>query len=117
MHLPLPRPLVLGSTSVYRRQLLERLGLSFTVAAPGVDETPQPGEAPAALAARLGAKLAEVTPKGVDLFVYGNSGSDANDTIVKLVRLFWNAQGQQRPSLVGESSKETFESSVKNAWN
>ena len=53
MHLPLPRPLVLGSTSVYRRQLLERLGLPFTVAAPGVDETPQAGEAPAALASRL----------------------------------------------------------------
>ena len=31
--------------------------------------------------------------------------------------LFWNAQGQQKPSLIGESSKETFESSVKNAWN
>jgi septum formation protein len=43
----------LGSTSVYRRQLLERLGLAFTVAAPGVDETPLAGETPAALAARL----------------------------------------------------------------
>jgi putrescine aminotransferase len=50
--------------------------------------------------ARLGAKLAEVTPKGVDLFVYGNSGSDANDTIVKLVRLFWNAQGRPRKKTI-----------------
>lgn len=31
--------------------------------------------------------------------------------------LFWNAKGQQQPSLIGESSKETFELSVKNAWN
>ena len=31
--------------------------------------------------------------------------------------LFWNAQGQKQPGLIGESSKETFESSVKNAWN
>ena len=53
MNLPPYRPLVLGSSSVYRRQLLERLGLPFTVQAPNVDETPQAGESPAALASRL----------------------------------------------------------------
>ena len=47
------RALVLGSTSRYRRELLQRLGLPFDVLAPEVDETPQPGEAPAALASRL----------------------------------------------------------------
>ena len=47
------RKLVLGSTSVYRRELLARLRLPFIVAAPNVDETPRPGEAPAALARRL----------------------------------------------------------------
>ena len=47
------RPLILGSTSRYRRELLERLRLPFAVAAPDVDETPRAGEAPAALAARL----------------------------------------------------------------
>ena len=46
-------PLVLGSTSPYRRALLERLRLPFTVAAPGVDEFPRPGEPPHGLAARL----------------------------------------------------------------
>ena len=46
-------PLILGSTSRYRRELLERLHLPFTCVAPEVDETPQPGEAPAALALRL----------------------------------------------------------------
>jgi septum formation protein len=46
-------PLVLGSTSRYRRELLERLRLPFTVERPEVDETPRPGEAPAALALRL----------------------------------------------------------------
>lgn len=50
---PAPRPLVLGSTSVYRRELLQRLRLPFTVAAPAVDETPLPGEPPAQLAQRL----------------------------------------------------------------
>ena len=45
--------LVLGSTSVYRRELMQRLRLPFEVAAPQVDESPQPGESPAALAQRL----------------------------------------------------------------
>jgi septum formation protein len=52
--IPLPRPpLVLGSTSRYRRELLQRLHLPFEVLAPPVDETPLPGEAPAELALRL----------------------------------------------------------------
>ena len=45
--------LILGSTSRYRRELLSRLRLPFTVAAPDVDETPQTGETPEALARRL----------------------------------------------------------------
>lgn len=49
----LPRNVVLGSTSRYRRELMERLRVPFTVAAPHVDETPLPGEAPKALALRL----------------------------------------------------------------
>jgi septum formation protein len=50
---PLSRPVVLGSTSRYRRELLERLRIPFAVSAPDVDETPQPGEAPKVLAQRL----------------------------------------------------------------
>lgn len=45
--------LILASTSRYRRELLQRLRLPFTVQAPHTDETPLPGEAPAALAMRL----------------------------------------------------------------
>ena len=45
--------LVLGSTSVYRRDLLHRLRLRFDVVAPQVDESPRPGETPQALALRL----------------------------------------------------------------
>jgi septum formation protein len=45
--------LILASTSPYRRSLLERLQLPFRCLAPDADETPLPGEAPAALAARL----------------------------------------------------------------
>lgn len=51
---PFPSPcLILGSTSRYRRELLERLGMPFDVRAPEVDESPLPGEAPADLAVRL----------------------------------------------------------------
>ena len=45
--------LILGSTSRYRRELLERLCIPFQVAAPDVDETPLPQEAPRKLAERL----------------------------------------------------------------
>ena len=52
------RPIVLGSTSAYRRELLSRLRLPFTVEPPHVDETPSPGEAPAEVARRLAAAKA-----------------------------------------------------------
>jgi septum formation protein len=45
--------LVLGSTSPYRRDLLSRLRIPFTVASPDVDETPHTGESPRDLALRL----------------------------------------------------------------
>ena len=45
--------LILGSTSRYRRELLQRLRLPFEVVSPEVDETPLPGEQPAAMAQRL----------------------------------------------------------------
>ena len=48
-----PPPLILGSTSRYRRELLERLRLPFEVHAPQVDETPRAGEPPENLARRL----------------------------------------------------------------
>ena len=45
--------LVLASSSRYRRELLERFGLPFAVAAPDIDETPHPGETPRTLVERL----------------------------------------------------------------
>ncbi len=47
------RPLILASSSVYRRSLLERLRLPFMCIAPDIDETPHAGEPPAATASRL----------------------------------------------------------------
>jgi septum formation protein len=57
------RGLILASTSRYRRELLERLRLPFQVLAPGVDEAPLPGEAPAALARRLALAKAQAVAR------------------------------------------------------
>lgn len=46
-------PLILASTSRYRRELLARLGLPFRTESPGVDETHLPGETPFSRASRL----------------------------------------------------------------
>ena len=68
-----PRALVLGSTSPYRRELLQRLRLPFSVLSPEVDETPQPGEAPHALAMRLAlAKARAVAAQQPDAVVIGS---------------------------------------------
>ena len=68
-----PRRLILGSTSIYRRQLLERLQIPFEVVSPDVDETPHPAEAPAQLACRLAvAKARAVAANFPDAVVIGS---------------------------------------------
>ena len=46
-------PLILASTSPFRRELLERLGIDFSTAAPDIDESAHPGEKPPELVRRL----------------------------------------------------------------
>ena len=46
-------PVVLASTSPFRKELLQRLGITFTAAAPDVDESPLAGETPDVLVRRL----------------------------------------------------------------
>ena len=70
---PLPRPLILGSTSRYRRELLDRLRVPFQVVSPGVDETPLPQETPADLAQRLAlAKAKAVADLHPEAWVIGS---------------------------------------------
>ena len=57
------RKLILGSTSVYRRELLERLRIPFATESPHVDETSLPGEQPAALACRLALAKAQAVAR------------------------------------------------------
>jgi septum formation protein len=67
------RRLVLASTSRYRRELLERLGFPFSVAAPEVDETSLPAESPAQTALRLAeAKARAVAARFADGLVIGS---------------------------------------------
>jgi septum formation protein len=55
--------IILASTSPFRKELLERLGLGFQTAAPEVDETALPGEAPEHLVARLAEAKAKAVQK------------------------------------------------------
>lgn len=67
------RKLILGSTSPYRRELLERLRIPFDVVAPDVDETPLAGESPHQLACRLAlAKAYAVAAQYPDCVVIGS---------------------------------------------
>ena len=65
--------LILASTSIYRRALLERLGTPFTTISPNVDVTPLAGEGTLALAQRLAyAKAAAVAQEHPDAWVIGS---------------------------------------------
>lgn len=65
--------LILASTSPYRRELLGRLGLPFSVANPQTDESALPGEAPDALALRLSeAKARAVAGDYPDALIIGS---------------------------------------------
>jgi putrescine aminotransferase len=48
---------------------------------------------------RLSAKLAELCPGDLNHAFFSNSGSEANDTIVRMVRHFWAVQGQPRKNV------------------
>jgi septum formation protein len=66
-------PLVLASTSRYRRMLLERLAVPFSTAAPNVDETALPGELPDDLVSRLArAKANSVVQRHAGCIVIGS---------------------------------------------
>jgi septum formation protein len=66
-------PLILASTSRYRRELLSRLRLPFEVLAPEVDESARPGESPRQLAQRLAlAKARAVTLRRPQALVIGS---------------------------------------------
>jgi septum formation protein len=67
------RPLILGSTSRYRKELLSRLQIPFQTEAPDVDETPHINESPKDLATRLAlAKARAVAQRFPEAVVIGS---------------------------------------------
>ena len=66
-------PLILASTSRYRRELLERLAIPFSVVKPDVDETQLAGESPLANCRRLALeKASAVAAKHPDAIIIGS---------------------------------------------
>jgi len=65
--------LILASTSIYRKELLERLGLPFVTAAPQADETPLAGESAKELVRRLAeAKARAVAARYPNALIIGS---------------------------------------------
>ncbi|MEG0234094.1 MAG: nucleoside triphosphate pyrophosphatase [Hafnia sp.] len=66
-------PLILASTSPYRRALLEKFGVEFICAAPDTDETPKDGESAAELVQRLAQEKAQsLADKFPNHFIIGS---------------------------------------------
>ncbi len=63
---PLPKNLVLASSSPYRKQLFSRLRLPFESRTPAVPELPRRGESRSALAYRLSVEKAQAVAKASD---------------------------------------------------
>lgn len=73
-------PLILASSSRYRRVLLERLQLPFTCDSPAIDETPLPGETVQALTARLAlAKAQAVAVRHPAAWIIGSDQACVRD--------------------------------------
>ena len=49
-------------------------------------------------AVELSEKLAEIAPEGLNRAFFGSSGSESNDSVVRLVRRYWNLRGQPEKS-------------------
>lgn len=48
----------------------------------------------------LSKKLAEIAPAGMNQVFYGSSGSEANDTALRLVRHYWALEGKPQKNLI-----------------
>ncbi len=76
--------LVLASTSRYRRELLERLGMPFSVEAPDIDEAPLSGEPAAGVARRLalGKALTIAGQRPLSIVIGSDQVADLNGRII-----------------------------------
>ncbi|MEO1249022.1 MAG: aspartate aminotransferase family protein [Pseudomonadota bacterium] len=51
-------------------------------------------------AVELSEKLVQLTPQGLNHVFFANSGSEANDTVVRIVRHYWNLRGKHRKKTI-----------------
>lgn len=114
--MPIPPPLILGSTSAYRRELLARLKLTFEVANPGVEESILVGETPSARARRLAlAKATAVATSRPEAVVIGSDQvAVCNDTVLDKPGDAANCRNQLR-QLSGSAAE--FHTAVAVVWN
>lgn len=47
----------------------------------------------------LATKLAQLLPEGLERVLFANSGSEANDTALKLIRYYWNLKGKPKKKI------------------
>ena len=89
-------PVILASTSAYRRVLLARLGVPFSVEGPGVDEVQLVGESPPERARRLAAAKAQAValrhPEAV--VIGGDQVAAAGELILEKPRTLAHAREQ-----------------------
>ena len=79
----MPKTIVLASTSPFRKQLLEKLQLSFLTAKPNVDETPLSNETAQQLVERLAIEKAlAISPKFENALVIGSDQVCVNDGVI-----------------------------------
>jgi putrescine aminotransferase len=48
----------------------------------------------------LSQKLAEITPPNINQVFYGSSGSESNDTAIRLIRHYWTLKGQPKRRII-----------------
>lgn len=65
-------PIILASSSPYRQQLLQKLGIPFTAKAPNIDESALPGESPIRLVQRLAIQKAQALQPTEPSWVIGS---------------------------------------------
>lgn len=88
--------LVLASTSPYRKSLLDKLGITYEIAVPDIDENPVDGEIPEELVCRLAAQKTDAVSDRhpVALIIGSDQVAVLNDTILAKPGNYTNALQQ-----------------------
>ncbi|AYN95131.1 septum formation inhibitor Maf [Pseudomonas sp. LTJR-52] len=97
-------PLLLASSSPYRRELLARLKLNFTYASPNIDESPHPGESACYLAMRLAeAKARALAPNYPNHLIIGSDQTASLDGQILGKSLTYERAHKQLSNASGKS--------------